>query len=146
MNRLTRLSDEFVTPAGWSRDEVIAAAAEKFGVSPRMLTDTETRVVYGDTAKSVAERVLKKYQDRIIADTAEIFDLKQEIARAEPQTADFRQKIHELSWRYTSSLKTFDMANLSQLVVRRASIVEILSLACGKELDAQAMDEWKAQG
>lgn len=129
--------DQFVTPKGWSRDDVIAHAAEKFGVSPPMLTDTDTRVVYGDTAKSVAERVLKKYQDRIIADTAEIFDLKDEIARAEPHSADFRQKVHELSWRYTSSLKTFDMANLSQLVVRRAAIVEILSLACDKRLDVQ---------
>ncbi|MER8446311.1 type I restriction enzyme HsdR N-terminal domain-containing protein [Mesorhizobium sp. M1066] len=132
--------DEFVTPTGWSRDGVIADAAEKFGVSPPMLTDTDTRVVYGDTAKSVAERVLKKYQDRIIADTAEIFDLKEEITRTEPHSADFRQKINELSWRYTSSLKTFDMANLSQLVVRRAAIVEILSLACGKKLDVQAVD------
>lgn len=131
---------EFVTPLGWNRDEVIAGVAEKFGVSAPMLADTDTRVVYGDTAKSVAERVLKKYQDRIIADTAEIFDLKEEIARAEPHSADFRRKIHELSWRYTSSLKTFDMANLSQLVVRRAAIVEILSLACGKKLDVQAVD------
>ena len=43
--------DEFVTPAGWSRDEVIADAAEKFGVSNSMLSDTDTRIVYGDTAK-----------------------------------------------------------------------------------------------
>lgn len=128
---------EFVTPEGWSRDDVIADAAEKFGVSPPMVADTDTRVVYGDTARSVAERVLKKYQDRIIADTAEIFDLKEEIVRCEPHTADFRKKIHELSWRYTSSIKTFDMANLSQLVVRRAAIVEILSLACNKKLIVQ---------
>jgi len=103
-----------------------------------MVADTDTRVRYGDNAKSVVERVLKKYQDRIIADTAEIFDLKEEIAKAEPHSADFRSKINELSWRYTTSLKTFDMANLSQLVVRRAAIVEILSLACGKKLDVQA--------
>ncbi|RTM00949.1 MAG: hypothetical protein EKK31_22150 [Hyphomicrobiales bacterium] len=135
--KIDPIIDGFVTPAGWSRDEVIADAAERFGVSAPMLTETETRVVYGDTAKSVAERVLKKYQDRIIADTAEIFDLKEEIVKAEPHTADFRQKIHELSWRYTSSLKSFDMANLSQLVVRRAAIVEILSLACEKRLDVQ---------
>lgn len=128
---------EFVTPAGWRREDVIANAAEKFGVSAPMLTDTDTRVVYGDTAKSVAERVLKKYQDKIIADTAAIFDLKEEIIKAEPHKADFRQKIQELSWRYTSSLKSFDMAHLSQLVVRRAAIVEILSLACDKKLDVQ---------
>lgn len=136
--RIDPIIDEFVTPTGWSRDDVIADAALKFGVSPPMLADTNTRVVYGDTARSVAERVLMKYQDRIIADTEEIFDLKEEIARAEPHTADFRRKIDELSWRYTSSLRTFDMANLSQLVVRRAAIVEILSLACDKKLGAQA--------
>jgi hypothetical protein len=124
-----------------NRDKVIADAAERFGVSPQMLSDTDTRVLYGDTAKSVAERVLKKYQDRILAETAEIFDLKEEIARAEPDSADFRQKIQELSWRYTSSLKSFDMANLSQLVVRRAAIVEILSLACEKKLELQAHDD-----
>ncbi|WP_377810545.1 hypothetical protein ABNQ38_33225 [Azospirillum sp. A29] len=129
--------DEMVTPTGWSRDNVIKDVAEKFGVFPTMISDTETRVVYGDSPKSIAERVLRKYQERIITETAKIFDLKQEIAKAEPHTAEFRNKINELSWRYTSSLKTFDMANLSQLVVRRAAIVEILSLACGKQLDIQ---------
>jgi hypothetical protein len=102
-----------------------------------MVTDTDTRVRYGDSAQSVAERVLEKYQHRIIVDTAEIFDLKEEIAKAEPHSEDFRAKIQELSWRYTSSLQTFDMANLSQLVVRRAAIVEILSLACDRRLAVQ---------
>ncbi|WP_455179052.1 hypothetical protein [Azospirillum melinis] len=132
--------DEMVTPTGWSKDSVIKDVAEKFGVFPTMISDTDTRVVYGDSAKSIAERVLKKYQERIISETAKIFDLKQEIAKAEPHTAEFRNKINELSWRYTSSLKTFDMANLSQLVVRRAAIVEILSLACSKKLDVQKDD------
>jgi hypothetical protein len=129
--------DELVAPAGWSKDAVLKDVADKFGVSSQMLTDTDTRVRHGDSAQSVVERVLKKYQDRIIVDTAEIFDLKEEIARADPYSADFRAKIHELSWRYTSSLKNFDMANLSQLVVRRAAIVEILSLACGRKLAVQ---------
>ncbi len=129
---------EMVTPSGWSKDDVIKDVADKFGVIQAMLTDTDTRVIYGDTAKSVAERVLKKYQERIVADTAEIFDLRAEIETAEPHTADFRHKINELSWKYTSSLKTFDMANLSQLVVRRAAIVEILKLAGGRGLAEQA--------
>lgn len=128
---------EFVTPAGWKREDVIADAAERFGVSASMLTDTETRVVYGDTAKSVTERALKKYQEKIIAETAAIVDLKDEIKNTEPHKDDFREKINELAWRYTSSLKAFDMAHLSQLVVRRAAIVEILSLACDKELAIQ---------
>lgn len=135
--KIDPIIDELVAPAGWSRDAVLQAVADKFGVSSQMLADTDTRVRHGDGAQSVAERVLKKYQDRIIADTAEIFDLKEEITKAEPHSEDFRAKIHELSWRYTSSLRTFDMANLSQLVVRRAAIVEILSLACDRKLDVQ---------
>lgn len=130
--------EAMVTPSGWSKEGVIKDVAEKFGVISAMLTDTDTRVVYGDSAKTVAERVLKKYQERIVADTAEIFDLRAEIEAAEPHTADFRFKINELSWKYTSSLKTFDMANLSQLVVRRAAIVEILKLACDRGLHIQA--------
>ena len=132
---------EMVTPSGWSKDDVIKDVADKFGVIQAMLTDTDTRVIYGDTAKSIAERVLKKYQERIVADTAEIFDLRAEIETAEPHTADFRHKINELSWKYTSYLKTFDMANLSQLVVRRAAIVEVLKLACGRGLAVQAVED-----
>ena len=131
--------EKMVSPSGWSRDQVLADVTEKFGVNAGMLADTETRVVYGDTPKSVAERVLRKYQDRIIAETAEIFDLREEIEKAEPHTEDFRQKVHELSWKYTASLKTVDMANLSQLVVRRAAIVEILALACDRQLAVQAV-------
>ena len=135
--KIDPIIDELVLPAGWSRDAVLKDVADKFGVSSQMLTDTETRVRYGDSARSVAERVLEKYQRRIIVETAEIFDLKEEIAKAEPHSDDFRAKINELSWRYTSSLKNFDMANLSQLVVRRAAIVEILSLACDGKLAVQ---------
>ncbi|OYZ13999.1 MAG: hypothetical protein B7Y35_09325 [Sphingomonadales bacterium 28-64-96] len=140
-DQIDPIIEEIVSPSGWSRDQVIADVTEKFGVNAGMLADTDTRVVYGDSAKTVAERVLRKYQERIIADTAEIFDLREEIEKAEPHTADFRQKIHELSWKYTSSLKTFDMANLSQLVVRRAAIVEILALACKRQLAVQAVSE-----
>jgi len=140
-DQIDPIIDEMVSPSGWSRDQVIADVTEKFGVSAGMLADTDTRVVYGDSAKTVAERVLRKYQDRIIADTAEIFDLREEIEKAEPHTADFRQKIHELSWKYTSSLKTIDMANLSQLIVRRAAIVEILALACDRKLAVQAVPQ-----
>ena len=133
--------DEMVSPSGWNKDQVISDVSEKFGLNSGMLADTDTRVVYGDSAKNVAERVLKKYQERIIADTAEIFDLREQIEKAEPHSPDFRQKINELSWKYTSSLKTFDMANLSQLVVRRAAIVEILTLACRRQLDVQEQVE-----
>jgi len=129
--------EAWVTPASWRREEVIHNVEEMFGVIPEMLADTDTRVVHGDTPRTVAERVLKKYQDRVIAETAEIFDLKEEILKAEPHSEGYRQKIHELSWRYTASLRSFDMASLSQLVVRRAAIVEILALACDKQLAVQ---------
>lgn len=139
--RIDPIVEEMVTPSGWSKEGVIKDVAEKFGVISAMLTDTETRVIYGDSARTVAERVLKKYQERIVADTAAIVDLRDEIETAEPHTTDFRLKINELSWKYASSLKTFDMVNLSQLVVRRAAIVEILKLACDRGLHIQTSSD-----
>lgn len=133
--------DEMVTPANWKREEVLKKATHQFGISETMLQETKTRIVYGESAQSVAERVLSKYQKAVIDDTAAIFSLKEEILMAEPDSDEFRQKIHELSWKYTSSLKNFDMANLSQLIVRRAAIVDILDLACGKRLGMQVSAE-----
>ncbi len=130
-----------VVPSGWKKEEVLKEVTDQFGVSEAMLVDTSTRIVYGDSPKAVVERVLKKYQEMVIDETAEIFDLKEEIMRAEPDSDEFREKINDLSWKYTSSLKNFDMANLSQLVVRRAAIVEILELACSRELVMQATVE-----
>jgi len=130
--------DEMVTPTDWKKEEVLKEATHQFGISEAMLQDTKTRIVYGESAQSVAERVLSKYQKAVIDETAAIFSLKQEIMMAEPDSEEFRQKIHELSWKYTSSLKNFDMANLSQLIVRRAAIVDILDLACGQRLAMQA--------
>lgn len=130
--------DEMVTPADWKKEEVLKEATQQFGISEAMLQDTKTRIVYGESAQSVAERVLSKYQKAVIDETAAIFSLKAEIMMAEPDSDEFRQKIHELSWKYTSSLKNFDMANLSQLIVRRAAIVDILDLACGQRLAVQA--------
>lgn len=128
---------EMVVPADWNKEEVLKEVIDQFGISAAMLVDTSTRIVYGEPARTVVERVLKKYQERIIDETAEIYSLKEEIIRAEPDSDEFRIKINELSWKYTSSLKNFDMANLSQLIVRRAAIVEILDLACGKSLAMQ---------
>lgn len=129
--------EEMVAPADWKKEEVLKEISDQFGLSEAMLADTSTRIRYGESAQGVVERVLKKYQERIIDETAEIFALKEEILMAEPDSEEFRTKINELSWKYTSSLKNFDMANLSQLIVRRAAIVEILSLACGKKLAMQ---------
>ncbi|WP_134601003.1 hypothetical protein [Pseudomonas aeruginosa] len=129
-----------VTPADWKKETVIKVVSNQFGISEDMLRDTSTRIVYGDTPLAVAERVLKKYQERVIDETAEIMNLKEEITRSEPDSEDFREKINELSWKYTASLKNIDMANLSQLIVRRAAIVQILDLAYGKNLAMQQID------
>ncbi|SEQ45262.1 hypothetical protein SAMN05216600_10638 [Pseudomonas cuatrocienegasensis] len=132
--------DEMVVPAIWNKEEVLKEITDQFGISEDMLQDTTTRIVYGESAQSVAERVLKKYQERVVDETAEIFNLKEEIIKAEPDSEEFRRKINELSWKYTSSLKNFDMANLSQLIVRRAAIVQILDLACRKKLAMQTLN------
>lgn len=128
---------EMVALSEWKREEVLKDAVEQFGISEDMLDDTNTRVRYGDSAQVVAERVLKKYQKRVIDETVEIFNLKTEIKNIKPDSLEFRLKVNEMAWKYTSSLKNIDMANLSQLIVRRAAIVEILDLACGKKLSYQ---------
>jgi hypothetical protein len=133
--------EAMVVPADWKKEEVIKDIADQYGVTEAMLADTSTRVVYGESAHKIVERVLKKYQEKVIDETAEIFRLKEEIVSSEPDSPDFRQKINEISWKYTASLKNFDMANLSQLIVRRACVVEVLELACGRNLTVQAHSE-----
>jgi hypothetical protein len=128
---------EWVTPPDWNKETIVKHVTERFGVSEAMLAETETRVRYGDTADTVAERVLKKYQDRIIKGTAEIFELKEEIAKCDPASDEFREKVNQIAWKYSSSIKDVDKANLSQLIVRRSAIVEILRLACQRQLDIQ---------
>lgn len=128
---------EMVAPTSWNKETVLQQITEQFGITEAMLHDTSTRIIYGELAHAVAERVLKKYQERVVDETAEIFNLKEEIIKTEPDSEEFRKKINELSWKYTSSLKNFDMANLSQLIVRRAAIVQILDLACNKKLKMQ---------
>lgn len=132
---------EMVVPADWNKDVVLRDVTDQFGISEAMLQDTSTRIVYGETPQAVAERVLKKYQERVVDETAAIFNLKEEIIKAEPHSEEFRTLINDLSWKYTSSLKNFDMANLSQLIVRRAAIVQILDLACDKKLAVQNIDD-----
>lgn len=130
---------DMVAPSDWDRTAVLRDIVSQFGISEAMLQDTSTRIRYGESAQIVAERVLKKYQEQVIDETSAIFKLKEEIKRTEPDTEEFREKINELAWKYTSSLKKFDMANLSQLIVRRAAIVEVLDLACGQRLAMQAV-------
>jgi hypothetical protein len=132
---------KMVAPANWNKEQVLEEITKQFGISAAMLADTSTRIVYGESAQTVVERVLKKYQEQAIDDTAKMYALKEEIMNAEPDSEEFRVKINELSWKYAASLRSIDMVNLSQLIVRRAAIVEILDLACGKNLIMQATVE-----
>lgn len=66
--------DEMVVPADW-KEAVLKEITDQFGISYR----TSTRIVYGESAQAIGERVLKKYHERVIDETAEIFNLKEEI-------------------------------------------------------------------
>lgn len=134
---LDPIINKMLTPPEWTKEEVIEKVSEQYGISPSMIADTKTRIHFGHDEHYVAERVLQTYQQRVIEDTAEIFKMKSEIELSEPDSDDFRDKVNELSWKYTASLKSIDMANLSQLIVRRAAIVEILSMAIDKKLNSQ---------
>ena len=127
-------------PPGWDKEEIVKKIAIKYGISSQMLKDAGVRIQYGETEDTIVKRVLSKYQEQIIKDTSEIFDIKAEILNLSPDSDDFREKVNKLSWMHTSSLKSMDMANLSPLVVRRAAIIEILSLAVSRELSCQSTD------
>ncbi len=135
--------NKMLTPPDWDKAKIIRKVGEKYGVSGEMIAEANVRIHFGDTEDAVVKRVLTAYQDRIIRDTSDIFDIKQEILRLEPSSPDFRKKVNDIAWKYTSSLKSIDMANLSQLVVRRAAIIETLDVAVKRELDIQNIDDGK---
>lgn len=126
-----------LTPKDFDKHALINSTQEKFGISSSMLNNMNIKVHFSDTEENIAKRVLRKYQDEIVKETSEIVDTKQEILRLDPRSQDFRDKVTELSWKLTSSIQKVDMANLSQLVVRRATIIEILKLAIASMLDCQ---------
>jgi len=128
---------KLLTPPDWSKDEIVADVATDFGVSEAMLSHSNTRVVFGDTPTSVAKRALKNLQDKIVDETASLKLMKDAVLALEPDSDEFRQKINDISWKFTASLKTVDMANLSQLVVRRSNIIDVLGLAVKERLNAQ---------
>lgn len=132
---------EMLSPPDWDKEEVVRNIENKYGISSTMVTEANVRIRYGDTEETIVKRVLSSYQEKIIKDTSDIFDIKEEISKAEPNSDDFRTKVNDLAWKYTSSLKSIDMANLSQVVVRRAAILEILHLAINKNLKAQDIGE-----
>jgi len=121
--------EKLLTPPDWSRAEIVAAVGASFGVSEEMLTHSSTRVGFGDTPTSVARRALRNLQDKIVDETVSLLAMKEAIEDLEPDSDDFRRRINDLSWQFTASLKTVDMANLSQLVVRRSNLIDVLDLA-----------------
>lgn len=131
---------EMLSPPDWDKEAIVRSIETKFGMSASMINEARVRVHYGDTEESVVKRVLNSYQEGIIQDTSEIFDMKQQIAESDPSADDYREKVNQLTWKYTSSLKNIDMVNLSQLVVRRAAVLEILRLAVRRSLTVQGTD------
>ncbi|MFG6548257.1 hypothetical protein ACGYLV_04310 [Sulfitobacter sp. M21595] len=126
---LDDIVEKLLTPPDWSRAEIVAAVGASFGVSEEMLTHSSTRVGFGDTATSVARRALRNLQDKVVDETVNLLAMKKAIEDLEPDSDDFRRRINDLSWQFTASLKTVDMANLSQLVVRRSNLIDVLDLA-----------------
>lgn len=129
---------EMISPPDWDKDRIIDNVEEIFGISREMIIDSKIKVHYGDTEENVAKRVLSVYQEKMIKDTSEIFDIKQQISSMEPQSDDFRIKINEFAWKYTSTIKSIDMASLSQTVIRRAAVLEVLDIAIKNNLLVQS--------
>lgn len=139
--KIDPLVEIMITPPDWSRDKLVQNVAQKFGISSTMISNADVRVHFGDTEEKVVKRVLDSYQQQIIKDTSEIFDIKQKITEVDPTSPEFREKVNEFAWKYSSSVKYIDMANLSQIVVRRAFVVEVLSLAITKGLAVQTQED-----
>lgn len=136
-NAIESIILEMLSPPDWNKKVIVDMVAMKYGISSTMLADVDVRIHFGDTEETVVKRVLAKYQDIIIKDTSDIFDIQDEIKNLQPDSDDFRGKINEIAWKHTSSLRTIDMANLSQLVVRRSAIIDVLRLAVAEELKIQ---------
>ena len=132
---------KMISPPDWDQNEVVKNVEKKYGIPSSMLTDSKIRVNYGDSAESVVKRVLSKHQEKIVKGTSEIFDIKEEILALKPDSDDFRDKVNKLAWKHTSLLKNEDMANLAQVIVRRAAVLEILSLVVEEKLKCQIDSE-----
>jgi hypothetical protein len=141
MSDIEAATDEVVfdllSPPDWDRAEILAKAEVKYGISRAMIEETNVKIRYTDTEDSIALRVLNWYQSKIVNDTADIFDLERRLEQLDPQGGEYRDMLNDLAWRYTSSIKYVDMANLSQLVVRRAAVLKVLESAIGRELAVQ---------
>jgi hypothetical protein len=137
-NSIDQQIESWIAPPNWDKELIVKRTTAKFGISPAMISEAKVRVRYGDTEESVVKRVLGEFEKQIIKDTSEIFDLQKEIVATDPTSDGYREKLNDISWKYTSTLKTVDMVHLSQIIVRRAAILEILKLAISKTLSIQS--------
>ncbi|WP_338455768.1 hypothetical protein [Aeromonas veronii] len=136
---------EVLTPSDFDRDELIRMTGEQFGISQSMINSSNVKIRYTDTTENIAKRVLKKYQEDIVDETSNIFDLKSKLLTLDPREGSFREKLNELSWKYTSTIQKMDMANLSQLVVRRAAMLDVLKYSLNVMLDCQQSSPGKSE-
>lgn len=134
---------QIITPSDFDKDILVSSTEQRFGITRQMIEGTNVKIHYGDNEENIARRVLKKLQDDIVGDTSKLFRIKDELLQLDPRSKDFRSKVSELSWKYASSIKKMDMTNLSQLVVRRSAMIEVLGLAVGGLLTCQAEEPGK---
>lgn len=132
-----------LSPPNWDKNEILVDIEKKFGISPNIVNEAKIRLHYGDTETSVVKRVMSVYQERVISSTSELLTIKDSILSLDPNADEYRNKLNELAWKYTSSLKDVDVMNLSQLVVRRAAVLEVLSSAITKGLNIQSASNKK---
>lgn len=128
-----------IAPSDFDKDILVKSTEQHFGITRQMIEGANVKIHYGDNEENIARRVLKKLQEDIVGDTSKLFKIKDELLKLDPRTKDFRSKVNELSWKYASSIKKMDMTNLSQLVVRRSAMLEVLRLAEKKLLDCQSV-------
>ena len=134
---------QIITPSDFDKNILVSSTEQRFGITRQMIEGTNVKIHYGDSEENIARRVLKKLQEDIVGDTSKLFKLRDELLQLDPRTSDFRSKVSELSWKYASSIKKMDMTNLSQLVVRRTAMIEVLSLAVAGLLTCQAEEPGK---
>lgn len=134
---------QVITPSDFDKNVLVQSTEQRFGITRQMMEEASIKIHYGDNEESIARRVLKKLQEDIVGDTSKIFKIKDELLKLDPRTSDFRNKVSELSWKYTSSIKKMDMTNLSQLVVRRSAMIEVLGMAVDGLLTCQSPEPGK---
>lgn len=130
-----------VKPSDWTREKVFAQAEKNYGISEKLIEFTNVKIPSGDSAERVVKRVLKVLQVKAVEDTSKIMDLRDNLINAEPTDTNYLKKMNDFSWQYAASLKPVDMASLSQLVVRRVAVLDVLRHAMKKDLAVQRRRE-----